>query len=144
METEFLDKATDSLYERLDAAGGDPLQLPAAQQPVVLLMTMQAMIDNGGIRYPMENDFPFTPPYSVFSDAYRTIGATDAADAFDKAIAMFPFSEPEKHAELRDQFMGSFDDDAAFFALGDLICGDKRVWQLLDAYVKNNAAALGL
>lgn len=143
-DTKFLDQATDDLYKKLDEVGGDPLKLPAVLQPVVLLMTMQGMIDNGGFRYPLEWDFPFTPPYSVFSDAYRTIGAQDAANRLDKAVAMFPFPYPERESEQRNQFMDGLKEDDEFFLLGDAVCGDETIWQLLDAYVQKNAAAFGV
>ena len=107
-------------------------------------MTMQGMIDNGGFRYPLEGDFPFTPPYSVFSDAYRTIGADDAANRLDKAVAMFPFPHPERETEQRNQFMDGLKEDDEFFLLGDAVCGDETIWQLLDAYVQKNAAAFGV
>lgn len=143
-ETKFLDAATDELYKKLDSVGGDPLKLPPVLQPVVLLMTMQGMIDNGGFRYPLEGDFPFNPPYSVFSDAYRKIGAEDAAERLDKAIAMFPFPNPEISSELRNEFMDGLEDDDEFFLLGDAVCGDERIWQLLDQYVQEHSEAFGL
>ena len=142
--TKFLDDATDKLYRKLDEVGGDPLNLPAVLQPVVLLMTMQGMIDNGGFRYAMEGDFPFTPPYSFFSGAYRTIGAGDAADRLDKAMAMFPFPHPETKSELRNQFMDGIKEDDEFFLLGNAVCGDESIWQLLDAYVQKHSDAFGV
>ncbi|GAA3754221.1 DMP19 family protein [Terriglobus aquaticus] len=143
-KTKFLDEALDGLYARLNEVGGDPLELPSVLRPPILLMTMQAKIDNGGIRYPMEGDFPFTPPYSVFADAYRAIGANDAADRFDEAVAMFPFEHPEREADKREEFMSSLDDDHRFFQLGNALCGDESIWRLLDEYVKEHAEAFGL
>jgi hypothetical protein len=83
MEKKLLDKVADDVYAEMEKVGGDPLRLPVVLQPVALLYTVQAMIDNGGFRYIFESDFPLNPPYSAFSDAYRKIGATTAADSLD-------------------------------------------------------------
>src|SRR5579862_575996 len=95
MEENQLDKAADGIYKELEKVGGDPLKLPSVLQPVAILYTVQAMVDNGGFRYLFENDFPFNPPYSVFFEAYRTIGTKDAADRLEKAANLFPFDHPE-------------------------------------------------
>ena len=98
------------------------------------------MIDNGGFRYLFENDFPFQPPYSLFSGAYRKIGAFGAADRLDRAVALFPFKNPETKAEARNEFMDSLDENSEFFALGYEVCGDDGVWMLMEEYVKANSS----
>jgi hypothetical protein len=135
MEKSPLDHAADSVYEQLDAIGGNPLLLAPVLQPIALLYTFQAMVDNGGFQYPMENDFPFTPPYSAFSEAYRQIGAEQAAINLDKAVALFPFSHPELENARRLEFFASIGEDHEFYILSDLVCGDKTVWLLMGKYV---------
>jgi hypothetical protein len=100
----------------------------------------QGMVDNGGFRYPMETDFPGNPPYSVFVDAYRRIGALDAAAALEQAVALFPFDHPECNADARNQFMDSLGDDdefedSEFNRLSDRVCGDETIWTRMDEYV---------
>jgi hypothetical protein len=135
MEKSPLDHAADGVYERLEAVGGNPLMLPSVLQPIALLYTFQAMVDNGGFQYPMENDFPFAPPYPAFSAAYRQIGAEQAADSLDKAVALFPFSHPESENAQRLEFFASIPEDHEFYVLSDLVCGDGTVWQLMEKYV---------
>jgi hypothetical protein len=105
-----------------------------------LSLCSAAKIDNGGFRYLFESDFPFHPPYSLFSDAYRKIGAFDAADRLDRAVRLFPFPSPETQQEARNAFMNSLHESAELFSLGDEVCGDDRVWQLMEQYVKTNAS----
>jgi hypothetical protein len=99
------------------------------------------MVDNGGFRYLFETDFAFCPPYSVFSNAYRQIGADEAADRLDKAVSLFPIESPESNREGRNKFMDSLDETHELFLLGDQVCGDERVWQLMEEYVKNHSEA---
>jgi hypothetical protein len=141
MEEISLDKAAEHLYLMLDNVGGNPADLPYALQPIAVLYTAQAMIDNGGFRYLFEGDFPSSPPYSFFSDAYRRIGATDVADRLDRAVSFFPFPRPEANLQARIEFMESLDESSELFSLGMAVCGDERVWVLMEEYVKQNAAA---
>ncbi len=123
------------LDEAADAVGGDPLQLSPELQPIAILYSVQAIVDNGGFRYLFENQYAH--PYSVFAAAYRQIGATDAADKLERAVALFPFENPHAHPEARLEFMDSLDESDELFLLGDEVCGDERIWQLMEEYVKN-------
>ncbi len=136
---EVLDEAADGIYKKLKAAGGNPDNLPEVLRPIAILYQIQAMIDNGGIRYPLENDLPFQLPYSRISEAYRDIGAKEAADTFDKAIALFPFPFPERLQQAREDYMNSLEEDSEFFQLGDSLCGDASIWQRMTEYVKRHA-----
>lgn len=143
-ETPNLDIAIDGIYERLDNVGGDPMNLPEEMRPIALLYTFQAMVDNGGFRYPMEADFPFTPPYSTFVDAYRTVGAESAATLLEDSLSRFPMSNPHLDAEARNAFMDSLDEEDPFFQNGDKVCGDESVWQQMEAYVTRRPLVFGI
>ncbi len=137
-----LDLAAEGLYKAIESLDDDPLRLAEELQPVALLYTFQAMVDNGGFRYPMENDFPGQPPYSIFVDAYMRIGATSAAKSLQQAVALFPFDDPEKNADGRNAYFNSLpEEDSEFEKLSDQVCGDETVWQLLDEYVANHEQA---
>src|ERR687890_591346 len=75
---------------------GDLRKLPARLRTVVLVHAAQGIIDNGGVQYFFESDFPGQPPYSVFVDAYHTIGAEDEAQALADAVKLFPFANPHR------------------------------------------------
>lgn len=143
-EETLLDRAAELAYQELERVGGDPAKLPIPLQTVATLYTVQAMIDNGGFRYIFENDYPFNPPYSLFSEAYRRIGAFGAASFLDQAVAMFPFEAPHLHAEKRNEFMDSLPESHEFFELGDQVCGDERIWSLMEEYVRKHAVQFGL
>ncbi len=136
----FLDKAAEYSYKELERQGGDPRKLDIPLQTVAVLYTVQAIIDNGGFRYLFESDLPFNPPYSFLSEAYRRIGAFGAANFLDQAVALFPFEEPHLLEKERNQFMDSLDESHNLFELGDQVCGDERIWALLEVYARANAA----
>lgn len=139
MTKSFLDQAAEFAYKQLERMGGDPTKLEVPLQTVAVLYTVQAMVDNGGFRYLFESDFPFCPPYSVFSDAYRRIGAVGAAGCLDKAVALFPFEKPHQSQEKRNAFMDSLEESHEMFELGNQVCGDETIWSALEAYAKQNA-----
>jgi hypothetical protein len=138
-EYNLLDKAAKAVYRELELVGGDPLKLTPVLQPVAILYTVQAIVDNGGFRYLFENDY--SEPYPVFVTAYREIGANEAADRLQRAVALFPFENPHGNHEGRLKFMDSLDESHELFILGDQVCGDERVWQLMEEYVRNHHEA---
>ena len=81
--------------------GGDVQCLSAPVQIVAVVGNAQARIDNGGLRYFLETDWVGNPPYSVFSDALRSIGANANANAIDAAVAELGFGNPERDVERR-------------------------------------------
>ena len=131
----MLDLATEGLYKELERVDNDLSKIPEVTRPIALLYMFQGMVDNGGFRYPMESDFPGCPPYSAFVDAYRQIGANGAADALERAVALFPFPHPEHQAEARCEFMDQLEEDNLFEQMSDKVCGDESVWKCMDAYV---------
>ncbi len=137
----FLDRAAEYTYKELDRLDGNLSRLDIPQQTVAILYSIQAMIDNGGFQYLFENDFPHSPPYSKFAEAYRRIGADQVAERLEKAAAMFPFEDPQLHQEQRLSFMETLGEESEFFELGNEVCGDEKVWTDLEAYAKANAAS---
>jgi hypothetical protein len=141
-EKSLLDKAAEAVYRDLDFVGGDPFRLSPEVQPIAILYTVQAIVDNGGFRYLFENDYE--QPYSVFAEAYRKIGATDAAEKLERAVARFPFENPHANRDGRIEFMDSVDESDELFLLGDEVCGDERIWQLMEEYVRNRPGSFPL
>jgi hypothetical protein len=130
----LLDRASDEAFARLEAVGGDLAALPIPIQTVVVIYSAQGVIDNGGLEYFYENDWPGQPAYSSFSDAYRRIGAVEAAECIERTASLFPFAEPHRYEGWRRRFLerGS---PPEFRTLSDRICGDETVWEKLAAYV---------
>ena len=112
---------------------GDPDKLPPPVRTVVLVHAAQGLIDNGGLQYFFESDFPGKPPYSIFVDVYRTIGAKREAQALADAVELFPFENPHRFRARRDEFLEKFQDggahrpDSPFEPYTDRLCGNKDV-----------------
>jgi hypothetical protein len=130
--------AVDKVFAELRRVGGDPAALPVPSQTFVIVYSTQGVIDNGGFRYFFESDWPNNPPYTLFIDAYRRIGAEAAAECFEKAIAMFPFPNAHLKSEWRKEFMGQLPEDHEFFELGFTVCGDKAILEALAEYARAN------
>nr|WP_314902096.1 DUF4375 domain-containing protein [uncultured Deefgea sp.] len=131
------DQITNAAYTMLEAAGGDVSLLPLQFQNLVLIHSGQALIDNGGLEYFFYNDFPFKPPYGKFVEAYKAIGATDAARILVESAAFFQIENPELHIEIRQKYIDSLNAQDEFSRLSDIICGDDSIWALLEKYAAN-------
>lgn len=136
----IINKSTEYAFKEFEKAGKDIYRLPDPLKIVVIICSAQGIIDNGGFEYFFESDFPDNPPYSMFSDAYREIGAKEDAEYLDKAVSMFPFQEPHLHQDKRNSFMkeNAYDESKEFTQLGNRICLKYSIWEKLAAYVLNN------
>lgn len=147
MKNKLLDSASDFAFAELKRHGKEPSSLPVPLRTVVIVYSAHGIIDNGGLQYFFEADFPGNPPYSVFVDAYRAIGAEAEATALAEAVKLFPFEEPHLHMGRRDEFLGQFEHgggdrtDSPLEPFTNTICGSEAVWQLLASYVANHASA---
>ena len=77
------------------AEAGGVAGLAAPVRTVVLVHGAQGVIDNGGLRYFFEADFPGKPDYGLFVEAYGAIGAEDAA----RVLAEAEDHHPDLHLE---------------------------------------------
>jgi hypothetical protein len=126
---------------RLHAAGGDLEALPIPLRTLLMVEQAQSIIDNGGLAFFYEADFPNNPPYSAFVDAYRRIGASTAAACIEQSASLFPFAEPQYFEPLRQVWLEKLGTDPEFRRLDASICGDVLVWNVLVDYVQANRDA---
>jgi hypothetical protein len=63
------------------------------------------MVENGGLQYFFENDWPEKLPYSLFVDALTHIGAREASQILARAVSSFPFPEPHLNRLGRNEYM---------------------------------------
>jgi hypothetical protein len=148
-----LDKQLDAARQKLKAVDDDFGQLHEPYRTLILVESAQGVIDNGGLIYFFEMDWPGCPPYSIFSDAYRRIGLNEAAEDLDNAVESFGFEYPERFRERRQDFMdkqfGTEDDDGEEIEglwevkWTDRICGNDSVWRLLSEWASKNGADFG-
>ena len=123
--------------------GGDVSALPEAFQTVVVIETAQGIIDNGGLEYFFEADFPGNPPYSFFVEVFRRIGAESVAGCIEQVARMFPFAEPHLHQDKRQRWLDTVKDDemGEFVQLSRRACGDESVFRDLANYVEEHRGA---
>lgn len=122
----------------------DPYLLPEPLLTVWAVDQAQGVIDNGGFGYFYGNDWPKNPPYSVFWDAFKRIGAFEAAQCIETTAKLFPFERPELDFQKRRDYLnlsndrsGSEKDDFDILASRFIdLCGESS--QLLSKYIKDN------
>jgi hypothetical protein len=139
-DDELLTKMADVVFA--DVYRDAPIShLSPARQVFVRIYVGQPIIDNGSFPYFFGSDFPDMPDYSVYSDAYREIGAADVADYFDAAVALFPFSAPHLDLEARKRYLAEHCGDykGEMCEFGDrIIAQSDRVFSLLADYVRKH------
>jgi hypothetical protein len=112
-----------------------------ARQVFVRIYVGQPLIDNGSLPYFFGSDFPDSSDYSVYSDAYRAIGAEDVGGYLDAAVALFPFRTPHLDLEARKRYIHEHCTDykGEMCELGDRIIAESdRVFTLLADYVRKH------
>jgi hypothetical protein len=139
-DTSELDRAIMGAIARLEAAGSLSALSPV-DQTILVVHGAQGVIDNGGLQYFFESDWPDHPAYSSFSEAYRRIGATAAADRLDRAVAMFGFPDPHLFEERRQLRLEHLRKDAAWNDLDSQLCGDVTIWEKLEEYSRVQGVA---
>jgi hypothetical protein len=143
MSQSLLDQASAYATARVKEAGGDVSRLSEPVQTVAVIDTAQGIIDNGGLEYFYESDFPGNPPYSFFVETFRRIGAESVASCIEVTSRMFPFSEPHLYEAKRQQWLDEVKEDETheFVRLSRRACGDESVFRKLAEYVEKNRDA---
>lgn len=84
-----------NLVERITSKPDfDIHKLSDTERNLVAVVTAQALIDNGGFRYFFESHIQDSADYTLFVDAYQTVGAEDSAQVIDQALSLFPEKKP--------------------------------------------------
>jgi len=132
-----LDHAHDVASAKLESAGGDIAAVQPPYRTVLAVMAAHGLIENGSMMQFFDSDFPNSPPYTIFIEAYRAIGATNAAACLERAVASFPFEYPEREKEKRVQFINAHYDEKTFtVGIWDhSFVRDENVYRLLLKYV---------
>jgi hypothetical protein len=138
--TPAIQHAVDFSRDSLHGVRGRMDRLSEPVRIVLIVHAAQGLIDNGGFQYFFEADFPGTPPYAFFVDAYRTIGAEEEARIFARAVALFNFPEPHLNRKQRNKYLDRWQKDprSPMNLLTDLMCGNKAVWEYLETYIQQN------
>ena len=143
MVDDFLDRAGTRAFAKLRRARNDPRNLSEPFRTLAVVYAAQGVLDNGGLRYFFESDWPGQPPYELFAQAYRAIGATERASAIEQAAKEFAFASPEhdrnRRCELLDGAVGiridAIDRQSVAGRTGE------NVWSLLAAFARSHEHA---
>jgi hypothetical protein len=106
-ESQVIDWASEDVHRNADSPSWSPYSRGEQFQTVWAVEQAQGVIDNGGLQYFFENDWPENPPYALFIDAFRRIGAQQAADCIQDAVEMFPSKSPHLDYQMRRDYMDS-------------------------------------
>ena len=140
----LVNNVSRELYKRTGEAS--IFSLPWVAQVVTVVVEAQGCIDNGGFIYFFEGDYPGDPPYSVFAEAFRAIGADESAECIEVAVSLFPFPEPHfngdaRRAYLRDHCMidERTDNSSTLVKLGDRVIDNSTAnYALLARYIREH------
>lgn len=81
------------------------------ERSLIAVYTAQGIIDNGGLSYFFESDFPDENAYTVMAESYRNIGKNSQPEAIEKVLAIFPNSKPHSDLRDRDAFLSKYFDE---------------------------------
>jgi len=140
MAHEEISIANDAAQSLLRRTGNDLSKLPAPVSAFLRVYGAQGVLDNGGYRFFFDADWPETPDYSVFVEAYRTIGCETQAKDLARVVKTFPFSRPHLDRKKRNEFIEKNYDPDKFHVRGwgDALCGDESVWTALTEFVRRH------
>ncbi len=120
--------ASKDVFRNQDSPDWSPYLLPEPLLTVWAVEQAQGVIDNGGLGYFYENDWPQNPPYSVFWDAFRRIGASEAAQCIETTAKLFPSECPELDFQMRRDYL-NFSRDKAGSQPDEI---DRLGWRIID------------
>jgi hypothetical protein len=138
MNGSIISCASDFAFEELKRSNDDLTSLSEPLLTLIVVESAQGLIDNGGLTYFFEEDFPGRPPFTIFSEAYRRIGALSAATCLDQATSLFPAAFLYD-ADARRRYMGEA--PQMFEELDKQLCGCQEIWRCLEEYVVRNSDA---
>jgi hypothetical protein len=127
-------------FERLESVGSDPLRFPEPWKTIVLIRSVQGVIDNGGFTYFFENDWPNKAPYEEFAMAYDRIGKHDAAIAIRDAVSAMGLVNAETRIDDRRAYIernGNEHNPAINGWDDDAIVGDETVMTSLAVWIRS-------
>ena len=135
----YMEAMADIAFEQMSKVDDDVTKLAEPLHTVAIIFAAQGIIDNGGLRYFFESNWPWHTSYSIFADAYERIGRTAAAKSLRDAAATFGIPDPEHDCDARRDYIEEHYDDDTHEVTGwnDCICGDEQVWSDLASWLRD-------
>jgi hypothetical protein len=139
----IIDYAAGFSEKEFEKYGNDITKCPRVASVVHLVIMAQGVIDNGGLIYFFENNWPGLT-YDQFIDAYNEIGCPISANKIMTAKLSFGLPNVESDVDGRRKFMESNKgEDGHIFGWGKDIYGAAGVYESLARYVIKNKSFFG-
>jgi len=87
--------------------GVDASAMPEPHRVVLFVFHAHVTLRHGGFRSLFDSEFPGDPDFRRTLQAFETIGAADASDAFRRALSVFPDSVPPVDLDDRREILRS-------------------------------------
>jgi hypothetical protein len=118
--------------------------LPIELRVIIIVVSAQGVLDNGGYQFFFESDWPGRPDYERFAQAYDAIGCHQAASNLRRVVRTFPFPDPHLDKEARNAFIAANLDKETGSVHGweNDLCGEPTVWPNLAAYCRRHRHVL--
>lgn len=114
-------------------------KLSEAQKPVVYLVTAQGIIENGGLRYFLESDFPHGVSHAEVAACFRNIGMTKAHEIILSSLEIFPDFKPQADLAMRSELLESDNSAASLGRLDAQIFSEMASFEkILANYIRSN------
>lgn len=121
-----IDLAADKSYGLLNSCGGNPLLLEEPYKSFVIVSTIQAIMDNGGVSYFLESPLEHGISYDMVKGAYAEVGLPEEAELICKINKLVLTIGVDRI------------DSCELKTWDDFFCGDEKVWDRLYSYVIEN------
>lgn len=91
---EIFARAVDAAMTAYREAGHDIYGVPEPLRTLAVLQLSIDVVSDGGFELLFGREYPGSPPFEVFAEAWRRVGGTECAEIIECAIARFPTPEP--------------------------------------------------
>ena len=110
-------------------------------KPVIYLVAATGIIENGGLRYFYENDFPDGVSHAEIAGCYRNIDMEKVAQLIEKSVAYFPSGHPQPDLDIRNNFLDAASLNEALDGIdADLFSETAHFEKKMAAYIRKNIA----
>ena len=96
------EKLINFTFNKIIEGGFNPRTSPLKDKVVVMVLSAQGVIDNGGFEYFFEEEFNGNPDLNDFVLVFNAIGAIESSAAIENAIAIKEDGEPDKFDQLEE------------------------------------------
>ncbi len=136
---------TEFLYELFDYimdSGFDSSKNEEVEVVLIVALSACGVLENGGLVYFFENDFPEGFTHSKVADVFEKVGLHLVSEIITKAISFLPentFTQPEaKRASIIERFIAEENNPEILQMEAGMLTELERFNKKLEVYVRQN------